>query len=273
MANTGTAGTSYTHTGLAPSTTRHYRVAAINAEGTGSYSSVARGTTNRGPPSAPQSLGARADGPRSITLSWTVPSSNGGAAITGYRIQRRAATSSSWITVRNTTNSTAITFQDSNLQPAIAYRYRVAAINSVGASGWSLEAGTRTHADVPGAPTNLTARAVSTSRINLSWSAPRNNGGAPVVGYRIEGVGRRRDQLEAPPRQHGVGGDHLLAYRARTRQPAGLPDLGGEHRRHRHTVQSGPGDDGGCTGGSPEKRNGPSRRQYGGRAVLGGADI
>ena len=39
---------------------------------------------------------------------------------------------------------------------------------------------------VPGAPTNLTATAISDSAINLSWTAPANNGGSAITGYKIE---------------------------------------------------------------------------------------
>ena len=187
VANTRSAATTYRHIGLAPGTTRFYRVAAINAQGRGAFSTPpVEGTTKAAPPGQPRSLRARSVGPRSITLTWQAPSSDAGAAITGYRIQRRASSSGNWIRIRTNTGSTDTTVQDSSLEPATTYLYQVAAINSVGAGQWSLEAGTRTNADVPGAPTNLTARAVGISRINLSWTAPRNNGGAPVIGYRIE---------------------------------------------------------------------------------------
>ena len=184
--NTGTAGTSYTHVDLPPATTRHYRVAAINAEGTGPYSNVATGRTNAGAPDAPGSLRARAVGPRSIALTWEVPPNDNGAAIAGYRIRARGPTDSGWITIRQNTGSAATTFTHTGLRPATVWRYQVAAINSVGVGPWSLEARTSTNPDVPGPPTGLTAQAVGTSRIDIGWQAPVNNGGSPVFGYRIE---------------------------------------------------------------------------------------
>ena len=187
VASTGSATTRYVHTGLTPGTTRFYRVAAINAQGTGAYSAPpVRGTTKAAPPGPPQNLRARAVGPTSITLSWAAPASDGGARITGYTVRARGPNDGSWITIRPHTGSTATTFAHINLQPATYYRYQVAAVNSVGAGQWSFETATLTHADKPAAPTGLTARAVGTSRIDLSWTAPRNTGGATIRGYRIE---------------------------------------------------------------------------------------
>ncbi|WP_268541867.1 fibronectin type III domain-containing protein, partial [Candidatus Nitrosotenuis cloacae] len=41
-------------------------------------------------------------------------------------------------------------------------------------------------ATVPGAPTGLGATAASSSQINLSWTAPADNGGSAITGYKIE---------------------------------------------------------------------------------------
>ena len=181
---TGTA-TTYVHTDLAPNTTRFYRVYAINAQGQGNPSAAVRGTTNAARPGQPRNLHARAAGPTSITLAWEAPTSDGGARITGYTIRVRRA-NGAWSTIPRNTGPQETTFTHTGLQPATGYSYQVAAINRLGAGQWSGEASTSTYAQAPGAPFNLTARAVGTSRIDLSWSAPRNTGGAPILGYRIE---------------------------------------------------------------------------------------
>ena len=186
VTNTGSAATSYLHTGLAPGTTRFYRVAAINGQGTGPFSTPVRGATNAARPGPPLNLRARAAGPTSITLSWDVPASNGGARITGYTVRARGPSDGTWITIRPNTRSSATAFTHTNLRPASRYRYQVAAINSVGAGQWSSATATLTFPDIPAAPTGLSARAVGTSRIDLSWNAPRNTGGAGIRGYRIE---------------------------------------------------------------------------------------
>ena len=186
VASTGSATTTYLDIGLTPNTTRYYRVRALNAQGHGDPSNVAEGTTNAARPGQPRNLRARATGPTSITLAWETPSSDGGERITGYTIQARGPSDGTWITIVRNTGSTATTFEHTGLRPASAYRYQVAAINRVGAGQWSFEASTSTYAQAPGAPVGLTAREVGTARIDLSWSAPRNTGGAPILGYRIE---------------------------------------------------------------------------------------
>ena len=45
VANTGSSNRTHSHTGLSAGDTRHYRVSAINASGTGPHSNVARATT------------------------------------------------------------------------------------------------------------------------------------------------------------------------------------------------------------------------------------
>ena len=122
--NTGSTATTYTHTGLAPNTTRFYRVFAINAQGYGDPSNVDEGETNAARPDQPRNLRASGAGPTSITLAWEAPASDGGEPITGYTIQRRGPQDGTWITIPSNTGPQETTFTDTGLQPATTYRYQ-----------------------------------------------------------------------------------------------------------------------------------------------------
>ncbi len=177
--------TTYTHRGLSPATTRHYRVSATNSVGTGEASNVATATTDATVPSAPVRLSARANGQNQIDLTWTAPSNDGGAPVTGYRIES-SPNGSSWTPLRSNTGSNATSYSHTGLAPATKRYYRVYAINIAGRSPASNVANATTDATVPAAPTNLSANASGTSQIDLSWRAPSFNGGSRITGYRIE---------------------------------------------------------------------------------------
>ncbi len=137
-------------------------------------------------PSSPTGLTATA-GNSQITLSWTVPSSNGGSAITGYNVYRGTTSGSEGTTPVGTASGSTLSYTDTGLTNGQTYFYKVTAVNSVGQSMPSNEASATPAAPstVPSAPTGLTANTISSSQINLSWTAP-SNGGSAITGYKIE---------------------------------------------------------------------------------------
>ena len=186
VANTNSTATTYAHTGLTAGDTRHYRVSAINANGTGTASNVDSATTGTSVPGAPTGLTATASGTTAINLSWSAPASTGGSAITGYKIEVSPNGTSGWTDQVANTNSTATTYAHTGLTAGDTRHYRVSAINANGTGTASNVDSATTGATVPGAPTGLTATASGTTAINLSWSAPASTGGSAITGYKIE---------------------------------------------------------------------------------------
>ena len=186
VANTSNTATTYAHTGLAAGTTRHYRVSAINTNGSGTASNVDSATTGTTVPGAPTGLTATASGATQITLSWTAPGSTGGSAITGYNIEVSPNGTSGWTDQVANTNSTATTYAHTGLASGDTRHYRVSAINANGSGTASNVDSATTGTTVPGAPTGLTATASGATQINLSWSAPASDGGSAITGYKIE---------------------------------------------------------------------------------------
>ena len=190
VANTGDATTTYAHTGLAAGTTRHYRVSAINTNGTGDASNVANATTATTAttvPGVPTVLSATASGSTRINLSWTVPASDGGSALTGYKIEVSSDGGSNWSDrVADTGDANTTYYAHTGLTAGATRHYRVSAINTNGTGDASNVANATSFTTVPGAPTSLSATASWPTQINLSWTAPANNGGFAITGYRIE---------------------------------------------------------------------------------------
>jgi hypothetical protein len=136
-------------------------------------------------PQSPTGLTATASSSQ-INLSWTAPADNGGSPITGYKIERSTDAGSTWSTVVPSTASTATTYSDTGLAHSTTYTYRVSAINVVGPSLPSSVSSATTLNIISQPPTGLVATAASSSQINLSWTAPADNGGSPITGYKIE---------------------------------------------------------------------------------------
>src|SRR2546427_183850 len=191
VSNTGTTATTYSNTGLSPSTTYTYRVFAIPLVLTSSPSNTATATTSAPaatPPGSPTGLVATALSSSQIDLSWTAPSSNGGSVITGYKIERSTDGGTTWGTIVSNSGTTATTYSNTGLSPSTTYTYRVSAITLVLTISPSNTASATTSAPAaapPPAPTGLGATTVSSSQINLSWTAPANNGGSAITGYKI----------------------------------------------------------------------------------------
>ena len=85
-------------------------------------------------PDAPTGLTATASGTTTINLSWTAPASDGGSAITGYKIEVSTDSGATWTDQVANTASTTTTYEHTGLAASTRRDYRVSAINSIGTS-------------------------------------------------------------------------------------------------------------------------------------------
>ncbi|NDB46039.1 MAG: hypothetical protein EB163_01920 [Nitrososphaeria archaeon] len=257
LVTTTNTATTYSHTGLTTDVAYSYKISAINSVGTGTPSSeitITPSSSSAGTfPGTPTGLTATPISPTQINLSWTAPSSNGGYAITGYKIEYRIGSgqyttlvtttntattyshtgvtsgqvyvyriyavttqivlswtapssnggyaitgykidvkkgSASYTTLVSTTGNSSVTYSHTGLTTGTTYAYKVYAINSLGPSAASPEASATpivgSASSSPAPPLGLTATPTSGTQINLSWAAPSNNGGSIITGYKLE---------------------------------------------------------------------------------------
>ena len=178
----GTAGSnSFNNTGLSPSTSYSYRVRATDAAGNLSgYSTVATATTPGVPdttaPSVPTGLSGTGASIASVHLTWGASTDD--VAVSGYKVFRNG--------VQVGTGNTP-SFTDGGLTANTPYSYAVSAFDAAGnnsaQSSPAVAVSTLPDTTAPSVPAGLTAQAVSSTQVNLSWSASTDDVG--TTGYRV----------------------------------------------------------------------------------------
>ncbi len=143
-------------------TTYRYRVRAINTVGASGYTNEVQITILA--PNTPLALSAIGTSPTTIALVWSDDSDNEAT----IEIERCAgAACSDFGLVATIAAADSTQYVDTGLTPESDYRYRVRALNAVGASGFSVEAAA--HTKLPLAPTTLDAAATSSTVVGLTW--------------------------------------------------------------------------------------------------------
>lgn len=128
--STGSTGTSVTITGLMPNTQYEIDIRGISDGGNGASAAVTAMTTMPPPPSAnvpgmPRSVAVTVNADRTVTLTFAAPLSDGGAAVSGYRIAQTGQATATY-------TPTGTSFTTPELVPG-QYAFSVAAVNIVGA--------------------------------------------------------------------------------------------------------------------------------------------
>jgi RHS repeat-associated protein len=174
--NAGTTALSHLITGLANGTSYTFTVTASNDAGPSPASAPSNSITPATVPGAPL-IGTATASHTQASVSFTAPTDNGGAAITGYTATatpggQTGTCAASPCIVTGLTNGTS-------------YTLTVTANNRAGTSAASAASNSVIPSVmVPGAPTNVIATGGAT-QATVSFSAPINNGGSAVTGYTV----------------------------------------------------------------------------------------
>jgi len=128
-------------------------------------------------PTNPSGLRATAVTTSGISITWTAAIDN--VAVAGYVVYRDGAVVA--------TLGDVTTYQDTGLTPDTSYSYRVVAFDAAGnvspQSGPAIVTTFAPDTTPPTVPTGLTATAVSSARVDLSWTASTDN--LAVAGYQV----------------------------------------------------------------------------------------
>ncbi len=162
--------------GLNNGTVYTFTVHATSAVGDSAESAASNEVTPATVPDIPTEVTA-SPGDSAVTVSFTAPA-DGGSAITAYEYSLDGG--ATW-TALSTTGS--VTGTIAGLTNGTAYSVQVRAVNTTGA-GPATTPVSVTPATSPDAPTAVTATA-GPGRASVSFTAPTNNGGAPITSYTV----------------------------------------------------------------------------------------
>uniref|UniRef100_A0A8C4MU77 Sidekick cell adhesion molecule 1 n=1 Tax=Equus asinus asinus TaxID=83772 RepID=A0A8C4MU77_EQUAS len=197
---------------LTPYTHYRFRMRQVNIVGASPFSQSSRviQTLQAPPDVAPTSLTVRTASETSLRLRWVpLPDSqyNGNPESVGYRIKywRPDLQSPALTQVINDRLEREFTIEE--LEEWTEYELQMQAFNAIGAGPWSEVVRGRTRESVPSAaPENVSAEAVSSTQILLTWaSVPEQDQNGLILGYKI--LFRAKD-LDPEPRSHVVRGNH-----------------------------------------------------------------
>jgi fibronectin type 3 domain-containing protein len=152
------SSTSYTRSSLASNQTYYYKIRAENIWGWTDYSSSASATTA---PATPSGVTATTLSDSTIRVGW-----DGVSGASSYSVSRSEASDGPYALVG--TSATA-SYTDSLLSPATTYYYTITALNDEGSA--SVPSSYASATTAPEAPTEFTATPLSSSTVELRWSA------------------------------------------------------------------------------------------------------
>jgi fibronectin type 3 domain-containing protein len=180
--------TSFTDTGLNPTTTYYYKVYTYNTSGLSAWSNEVSATTLNVPPQSVTLNTPTGITEASLTLSWNQNSDSDFASYKVYRSTSPGVTTSSTLAA-TITNISTVTYQDTGLLDNTTYYYKVFVFDQGGLSTGSNEVSAATLNVPPQAVTLNAPTGVTETSLTLSWGQSPNADFASYKIYRSTSAG------------------------------------------------------------------------------------
>jgi hypothetical protein len=164
--------------GLTNGTPYTIALKAVTQSGDGTASSNVSVTPSTVPDAPTNVQGTH--GNTQVDVTWDAPANNGGATITYYIVKYSDDGGASYTPFP--TSFGGISGTVTGLTNGTPYLFKVFAHNLNGDSALSAASSAITPSTVPDAPTNVQGTH-GNAQVSLTWSAPSNNGGAPITSY------------------------------------------------------------------------------------------
>jgi hypothetical protein len=182
----GVTATSYTDSSPVNNTLYYYRVSAVNGTGETINSGLAIAYPSSAAPAAPMGVTARTTSHARIDISW-----NASIGAASYNVKRATVSGGPYTTIATGAGTTFLSYANTGLPAGTQYYYVVSAVNGIGQSADSAQAGTATLPALP-APWTFADAGYLTTPGNATFS---NNtftvkgAGLDYGGYRADAFG------------------------------------------------------------------------------------
>jgi fibronectin type 3 domain-containing protein len=175
----GVPGPDYADNPLTDGVTYYYEITSVNQVGESPRSAEVSATPQMTAPPTPINVTATA-GNNQVGLSWS-PASD---ALT-YNVYRSTVPGNEVVYVQGITGTS---YTDTSATNGVTYYYQVSAGNGVGESNLSQEVSATPLPALPAAPASLTATALSSSQISLTWTESAGTASSFTLERSIDGV-------------------------------------------------------------------------------------